>query len=704
MSGSSRLHSRPRRAAIGALAIAALVAAIAAPSSAIAVEPSRLPQADPAQAPEATGSDELIVRFRPGTTAAARSRIARDRGMTVVRTIPGTDIAVLRAAAGSRAAARAALDEATEVLESQPNHQRFLAADPRDEEFFDAQWGMENTGQEVGDVLAKSNVDIDLPQAHAVTTGAAEIVVAVIDSGVDFSQPDLADRAWINEGEIGPDGMGGDKSTNGEDDDGNGYDDDWQGWDFCNDDNTVFDSNVANEGVRGHGTHVAGIVAASLDGEGVVGVAPNVRIMALKFIDGTSGCGWDHQAIAAVEYAKANGVRIINASWGGEQNGSALRSSIQGSGALFVAASGNGNRFSGIGFDLGEHAFLPAGWPDANILSVAAIDPRGRLTSFSNYGTPEVDVAAPGYWVASTYPETEFDDGLCETPCYAYSNGTSMAAPHVSGVAALAATVRPELLDDPVALKARLLGATKPLSATAGKTVTGGMIDALYAVDTVAPASAGPTSQGFVSGERIGSSAGTRLRWGAGSDDLSGVGSYVVHRSVNGGGWSTIASKATTTSVDTKVALGSTVRYRVRARDRGGNVGGFVEGPTIRAQVSQQGTSAARYSSGWKKAKSSSASGGSTTYATKAGASVTYRFTGRAIAIVAPKASSRGSFRVYIDGTLAGTVSTYAKKTQTRVVVFARSWTTSQPRTIKLVVAGTKGHPRVDVDAFLVLR
>ena len=129
----------------------------------------------------------------------------------------------------------------------------------------------------------------------------------MIDDGVDFSHPDLAARAWTNPGE-----SGGGKETNGIDDDGNGYIDDVHGWDFCHDDNTVhdFDDDF-------HGTHVAGTIAASLDGQGVVGVAPSVKIMALKFIGDDDACGFDSQAIEAIAYAKSFGVHIANNSWGG---------------------------------------------------------------------------------------------------------------------------------------------------------------------------------------------------------------------------------------------------------------------------------------------------------------------------------------------------------------------------------------------------
>ena len=209
------------------------------------------------------------------------------------------------------------------TLESDPrvksvsvDHKRFREADPTGEPYWHELWGLDNTGQDIYQGLPGTggtvDADIDGRQALGITTGTASTVVAVIDDGVDFSHPDLAARAWTNPGESGPDGHGGDKATNGIDDDGNGYIDDVHGWDFCHDDNTVhdFDDDF-------HGTHVAGIIAASLDGEGVVGVAPGISLMALKFLGDDPSCGYDSQAIAAIAYAKSFGVKIANASWGG---------------------------------------------------------------------------------------------------------------------------------------------------------------------------------------------------------------------------------------------------------------------------------------------------------------------------------------------------------------------------------------------------
>jgi subtilisin family serine protease len=206
-------------------------------------------------------------------------------------------------------------------------------------------------------------------------------VVAVIDDGVNFSHPELAGRAWTNPGEV----------PNNNLDDANGYVDDVNGWDFYNRDKTVHDS-----GVDAHGTHVSGTIAASVDGQGVVEVAPNVKIMALKFL-GPEG-GYTSDAILAIQYAKAEGAKISNNSWGGGSYDQALYDAINNSGSLFVAAAGNN------GSNNDDYRFYPASYDLPNILSVAAVNNQGKLASFSNYGATSVDIAAPGVGILSAVP------------------------------------------------------------------------------------------------------------------------------------------------------------------------------------------------------------------------------------------------------------------------------------------------------------
>ena len=296
----------------------------------------------------------------------------------------------------------------------------------------------------------------------------------------------------------GPGRNPGEIPGNGIDDDDNDLVDDVHGWDFCHDDATLHDA-----GLDGHGTHVAGTIAASLNGTGVVGVAPGVQIMALKFIEeDNNACGLDSQAIAAIDYAATFDVPIINASWGGEGDSTVLDMAIEDSGALFVAAAGN------VGANIDQSGpgkdFFPAELDVANVLSVAAIDQRGRLAPFSNYGATTVDITAPGTNILSDYPGG-----------YAWSAGTSMAAPHVSGVAALAASVASSPMS-PTALKALILGRGTTLSGASGKTVTGRLVNALRVVDTLGPTAAAISGHRIDTGTIVGSTVEHHDRVAAG--------------------------------------------------------------------------------------------------------------------------------------------------------------------------------------------
>ena len=633
----------------------------------------------------------LIVRFAPEVGRAERLRIGNASGLRSVGRIAKLDAEVFEVETGGLAAARQALEGRSAVLSVSTDDPLFPLDDPSGEDYFGYQWGLHNNRQQIV-TTGSANVDVDGPQAMAVTTGDPSLVVAVIDDGVDFSHPDLAGRAWVNPGESGLDPNDKDRATNGVDDDGNGIVDDVHGANFC----TPKPSGEVFQAPDTHGTHVAGTIAASLDGLGVVGVAPSVKIMALKFI--CDDLGFTSGAIRAIRYAAAHGVRISNNSWGGGSYNIALRDAIRSSGMLFVAAAGNGGGDS-VGDDNDSRPTYPSSYDASNILSVAAVDNRGRLGAFSNFGRTSVDISAPGVNVLSTVTNTG-----CTVPCYQFWSGTSMAAPHATGVAALAASVRPALLDDPAALKARVMASGKPLAGTSGKTVTGRIVDALWAVDTSAPVALAPTSHGFVSSSRLGSGVKVRVAWPAATDDLSGMGTYAVRHSVNGGGWSALTTTTTARTLDRALAINATYRFGVRARDRGGNDSAWVDGPSIQPRLYQESTSLARYGGTWTSTSSSSASGGRTRYATRAGAWVEFRFNGRAVAVVSPKSPSRGSVKIYVDGAFVKTVSTYRSSGLSKVLVFARSWGSTGSHTVRLVVAGTSGHPRFDVDALLVLR
>lgn len=297
-----------------------------------------------------------------------------------------------------------------------------------DDTYFYLMWGLNNTG----------NIDIDAPEAWDIERGENSVTVAVIDTGVQTNHPDLAGQFVT-------------------------------GYDFYFDDTSVYDGLDDD-----HGTHVAGTIAAIDNSIGVIGVAPNIKIMPLKFL-GPDG-GYISDAIDAINYAKQNGADIINASWGGGGYSESLKNAIESFGGVFVVAAGNNKT------DTDKNPYYPASYTSSNIISVAAIDKYGALASFSNYGLNSVDIAAPGVDIASTYPDS-----------YAYMSGTSMAAPHVSGIIALLKSYNNSLTTQELINK--LYSTAKPYNSLNGKVKTGGMANAKAAllasappiVDTISP-------------------------------------------------------------------------------------------------------------------------------------------------------------------------------------------------------------------------
>lgn len=267
---------------------------------------------------------------------------------------------------------------------------------------YSEQWGLQPFEESYG---------INAEAAWDITSGSTDVIVAVLDTGVDISHEDLSGAIWENSGE----------TANGKDDDGNGYIDDINGWDFANGDSSVYDdikdSQEADE--DSHGTHVAGIIAAQHNNEGGRGVAGNVQIMLLKFLHGNDG-GFTFDAVAGILYAEKMGASIVNCSWGSYGRSSILESVLEESNMLFVCAAGN----DGLSTDVMVH--YPSGYKLPNIISVATLSMNGFLCDFSNYGS-EVDIAAPGRDIYSTLPKNKYGD----------MTGTSMAAPFVSGIAAL---------------------------------------------------------------------------------------------------------------------------------------------------------------------------------------------------------------------------------------------------------------------------
>jgi subtilisin family serine protease len=435
------------------LLLLALALALSVPSMAVAQlseQNNSQGQSPTFEAPADTQAvpEQIIVKFEENVAPATKADVRRAEGLEKAKDLEliGAEVDKVKGQP---------VEAAIRALNSRPNveyaerdyivHPTGYADEPR----FGELWGLHNTGQTGG----TPNVDVNGLEASGVTQGDPNLVVAVIDTGVDFSHPDLAGRRWVNPGE-----SGGGKETNGIDDDANGFVDDVNGADFFNNDGNPFDDN-------NHGTHVSGTIAASVNDQGVVGVAPNVKIMGLKFLS-AGGFGSISDAIEALGYAKSKGAKISNNSWGCYCPGQALQDAIDASGSLFVAAAGNDNNNNDA------NPFYPASYTSNNVLSVAAVDRFGNKAWFSNYGATSVDISAPGVDILSTVPGN----------AYAYFSGTSMASPHAAGVAALAASDDPALLSDPVALKNHVMDTGKPVSAMAGITVTGDMVDAEAAV------------------------------------------------------------------------------------------------------------------------------------------------------------------------------------------------------------------------------
>ena len=275
------------------------------------------------------------------------------------------------------------------------------------------QWGLYNKGQDINGQAGIPGEDISAIPAWKLTVGSEDVVVGVLDTGVDINHVDLTDNIYINKGEV---------AGNGIDDDGNGYIDDITGWDFANGDNTLFDS----ASYDAHGTHLSGIIAARGNINSIIGVASRVRILHLKFIEKNEGDTFD--AILAIEYASQMGVKIINCSWSGPDYNYALEDAMKNTDILFTCSAGNKSS------DLAVNPLYPACFEIPNIMTVAATDNRGKLAVFSNYGS-KVDVAAPGMNIYSSMPNNQ----------YFFGSGTSMAAPHVAGIAALLKSYKPKL-------------------------------------------------------------------------------------------------------------------------------------------------------------------------------------------------------------------------------------------------------------------
>ena len=405
----------------------------------------------PADVPFA--EDRIIVRFKPKAGGKHRDRKYKQQvldsfgGGQIKRNFkfhPGLSVVKLPQGLSVRDALKTFNRRTQDILYAEPDYQRTLSSKVPNDTYFTNLWAMHNTGQSGG----VADADIDAPEAWDLRTDSSNIIVAVIDTGVDYTHPDLAANIWVNTAEQ--------SGIPGVDDDNNGYIDDIHGYDFYNTDGNPMDD-------HGHGTHVSGIIGAvGNNGQGVAGVCWKAKIMALKFL-GSSGSGYDSDAIDCIEYAVQMGAKITSNSWGGGDYGQALKDAIDAAGAagvLFVAAAGND-----YGNNNDINPAYPASYDCANIIAVLSTDSYDAISGFSNYGLTSVDLGAPGSSIYSCFPGGQ----------YGYLNGTSMATPHVSGACALVWSANPYLSSS--AVKDIILETTYPLPALAGLCVTGGRLN-----------------------------------------------------------------------------------------------------------------------------------------------------------------------------------------------------------------------------------
>ena len=396
--------------------------------------------------------DRLIVRYRTAVTVAAARAEAVELGARLVKSlgeIRGESLVVLQTPEGSMTALRRSLAADPRVASTERDRVVHAFATP-DDPLYPSQWAL---------------AQVSAPAAWDVSTGSSSVIVADLDSGVDYDHPDLAGAMWHNPGET---------AGNGIDDDGNGYVDDVYGIDRSSGDSDPMDE-------EGHGTFTAGIMAAVGDNTvGVTGVAWTARIMALRFLD-DEGYGYTSDAVACINYAVAEkalgqNVAVINASFGGSGYSQSMHDAVQAAGAagvVVVAAAGNS------GTDNDATPSYPASFDCSNLVAVASTDRFDVLDSWSNYGATSVDLAAPGDGVTSTLPFSLYD------AYYGTGSGTSFAAPQVSGAIALCAATYPS---DTVAQRiARVLNHTDPAPGLAGKCVTGGRLDLVAALSGAAP-------------------------------------------------------------------------------------------------------------------------------------------------------------------------------------------------------------------------
>lgn len=431
-------------------------------------EPSKLTtaQKDPSAQPAGKYvAGQVIIKFKDNQSLKSRSNVMQSFGGVPLKTVYSSKLkgsdngsVYLYSIKTSIDQAISKLNQMPEVEYAEPNFIYTLAAESNDPIFTKGNlWGM------YGDNSNPSNkFGSEAAEAWASNhTGSYSVYVGIIDSGYMYNHEDLADNIWTNPGEI---------PKNGKDDDSNGYIDDYYGWNFNGNNSEIFDPGKDN-----HGTHVAGTIGAvGGNGIGVAGVCWKIKMINAKFL-GRNESTTD-MAISAIDYFidlksryKLNLVAINN-SWGGVEYSKALKEAIDRTATaniLFVTAAGNGG-FDRIGDNTDIDKFYPGSYDSPNIINVASINPDGSMRSSSNYGATSVDIGAPGTNIFSTISTS---DGRS---AYKLDSGTSMAAPHVTGAAALYASTNPGTTADQI--KKAILNSAAATPSLSGKCVSGGRL------------------------------------------------------------------------------------------------------------------------------------------------------------------------------------------------------------------------------------
>ena len=501
---------------------------------------------------------ELLVKFKSGVVKTSSLKLHQTIRASVAKSfkiVPNLDLVKLPKGLSVKDAIIQYMSDPN-VEYAEPNYIIRASSIPNDT-YFGNQWALNNTGTYAA---GTSDADIDAPEAWDITTGNSSIVIAVLDTGIDYDHSDLVGNIWTNSGET--------DCLNGLDDDGNGYADDCKGWDFStcvesDEDGLCITPKLEDNDPMdeyGHGTHVAGIIGAvGNNGAGVSGVMWRVKLMPLKVLDST-GWGSNGELIAGIQYAVDNGAKVMNVSLGGYDFSTFVYEAIEtanSAGVLFVASAGNGG-IDGIGDNNDLTPHYPSGYNLPNIISVAATDQNDIRVSFSNYGLTSVHVAAPGVYVISTVPNwwSEYQGyGVLE-----FELGTSMAAPHVSGLAGLLYSYYDGNHNTPLfnssQVRATILKCVDKKETLDGWIQTGGRINAYKAVASLAmPTQLTATAT---------STTKISLTW---SDNASCEDGYKVERKISGGAWTEVISLQPDSSSFTDIGLtpNTTYTYRVKA-------------------------------------------------------------------------------------------------------------------------------------------